>query len=204
MYNSFIYRILEWIMRLAYVQLLWVVFTLIGLVAFGLFPATFSVFHVVRRWLRGDTDVSISKTFIGHYKAHFFKSNLLGLCVIFGVALIAVNLIFIDVTAPGDLMLIHILLFAVILLYALFLFYLFPAFVHFEGSILKVVRNAFLFMLISPVHTALMAVSLAALGAIFYFLPPLAFIFGMTAYSLTTTWFALMAFNKLNSKAPNS
>ncbi len=44
-----LYRICEWVMRLAYVNLLWIGIFWLGLVVFGFFPSSAAMFAVVRK-----------------------------------------------------------------------------------------------------------------------------------------------------------
>lgn len=76
------YRISEWIMRFAYVNILWIAFTLIGLVFLGFFPATASLFAVVRKWIQGNNEVPIFSFFWTNYKSSFLKSNILGISIV--------------------------------------------------------------------------------------------------------------------------
>lgn len=76
--NGFVgvlYRTSEWIMRLVYLNLLWIAFSLLGIVLFGFFPATAAMFSVVRKWIMGETDVRVFKEFWQTYRKEFWKSN---------------------------------------------------------------------------------------------------------------------------------
>lgn len=74
------YLLLEWVMWLAYINLLWIGSALIGLIVFGIFPATVAMFTVIRHLLLKDTTgKQILKTFALTYKREFFKSNVIGL-----------------------------------------------------------------------------------------------------------------------------
>lgn len=81
------YKLLEWISRLAFLNILWISFSLLGLILFGFFPATVAMYSVVRKWMYGKEDVSIFRTFWTAYKQEFVKSNLLGL-IIFTIGVI--------------------------------------------------------------------------------------------------------------------
>lgn len=70
-----IYRVAEWIMRLALLNLLWLGFTIAGLIAGGLFPATQAAFAISRQWIRGETELPIFKTFLT-----YFKKKIIGKC----------------------------------------------------------------------------------------------------------------------------
>src|SRR5690625_7635570 len=72
------YRFTVWVVRLVYVNLLWILFTVIGLGVLGIMPATAAMFAVVRKWLRGEDDFPIFTTYKDAYKEEFLKANLLG------------------------------------------------------------------------------------------------------------------------------
>lgn len=76
--NGF-YRFCEWVMRLAYLNLLWIGFSLAGAVVFGLAPATAAMFAVTRQWVMGNTDIPVFQTFFQTFKKEWAKSSVLGL-----------------------------------------------------------------------------------------------------------------------------
>lgn len=57
-----------WVMRLAYLNVLWILFSLAGLVVFGLMPATAAMFTVAREWAKGNTDAPVFSVFFGRLK----------------------------------------------------------------------------------------------------------------------------------------
>ena len=72
------FTVCQVISKLAYVNLLWVFFTALGLGVFGFMPATIALFAVTRKWVMGDKDVPVFKTFWKTYRKEFFKSTLFG------------------------------------------------------------------------------------------------------------------------------
>lgn len=48
------------------------VFTLLGLGVFGIMPATAALFAVMRKWIQGQDNVPVLKTFWQEYKGEFF------------------------------------------------------------------------------------------------------------------------------------
>lgn len=195
--SSAIYNILEWITRFAYLQLLWLLFTLVGGILFGFFPSTISMYAIIRRWLRGDTEFAIFKYFWRFYKNDFLKSNLLGVFLLLVGSIIGLDLYYIQQTSNTFLSWTSAPLFAFMILFLLLVFYVFPAFVHYELSIFLVIKNAFLIMLIHPLHSFLMLLCLASLAVIMYIIPALAFIFGASTVSFITMWLSLHAFNRV-------
>lgn len=201
---SAIYNILEWITKFAYVNLLWVVFTLVGGVILGFYPSTIAMFAMVRDWIRGNPDLPVLKTFWNYYKRDFLKSNLLGLFLNALFILIAIDLYYINSNLNEQLTWTYIPLFAFMLIVILFLFYIFPSFTHFDLKITGLIKNAFLIMMISPIHSFLIVVCLVALFIIMRAIPALFFIFGGTTYAFITTWLSLHAFNKIKEKQQSS
>src|SRR5699024_5867832 len=73
------YTLANWIMRLAYINVLWIAFSLVGIIIFASFTATIRMFTAIRKWIQGDGDIPIFMTFWATYKKEFLKSKLLSL-----------------------------------------------------------------------------------------------------------------------------
>lgn len=194
-----LYSIFEWITRFAFLNLLWILFTLLGGVILGFYPATISMFAMVRDWLRGKSDIPVFKNYWNYYKQDFWKSNLLGIFINVLFALIAIDIYYIQ-HANEQLTWTYVPLFAFMLIILIYLFYIFPSFVHYDLKILPLLKNAFLIMIISPIHSFLMMVCLISIFFIMQAVPALFFIFGGTTYAFITTWLSLHTFNKIQEK----
>lgn len=199
--SSYIYLALEWITRLAYLNFLWVVFSLLGGILFGFYPATVSMFAVCREWLKGNTDLPLFKTFWNFYKKEFIKSNLLGVFISVLLLVIVLDIFYIQSSPDEQLNWTYIPLFAFMLLITLFLFYLFPVFVHYDIKVPHVIKNAFLLMLVNPLATAGIIFCLVPLFYLMTLLPALAFLFGGSLYAFLTMWMTMHAFTKTQEKA---
>ena len=198
--NSFIYNLAEWITKFAYLNLLWILFTLLGGVFLGLFPSTISMFAVVRAWLKGDTDISVFRTFWKHYRDEFLKSNRLGVFVAVLIVFIALDIFYIQSSESNLLHWTYLPLFAFMLLFVMFLFYLFPSFVHFDTKLGQVIKNAFFIMLINPLTTILIFLCLIPFIYLISILPAIGFIFGGSVYAFISMRFSLHAFQKVHEK----
>ncbi|WP_235848515.1 YesL family protein [Litchfieldia alkalitelluris] len=184
------YRLSVWISKFAYVNLLWVTFTLVGLVILGFYPATAAMFAVLRKWIMGDTDVPVFKTFWQSYKQEFVKSNLLGLILtVIGVILIF-DLKFFQASENLILSSLFIPLLLVTFLFLLVLLYIFPVFVHFDIKLLQVLKNSFLIMVMNPLITIFMLVSLGALYYILIYVPGLIMFFSGSVAGYIIMFFA--------------
>lgn len=196
-WNNVLYSLFVWITRLALIHILWVSFTVAGGLLLGFFPSTAALFVIMRDWIRGKTDLPVLSSYWHYYKKNFWKSNRLGIYIMALGLLIGLDLWYIQSAAGEWFTWTRIPLFAFMLLFLLFLFYLFPAFVHFDLNVRNVLKQAFLIMLISPFHTLLILLCLAALFVFMYLVPGLAFLFGSSAYAFVTMWLCLHAFQRI-------
>ena len=201
--NNFIYQVTEWITRFAYLNVLWISFTLIGGVLFGFFPATIAMFAVTRQWLKGNTDKPILQSFWQYYRKDFLKSNLLGIFIVIIAIIIIADILYIKANNNEFLTWTYIPLFAFMLLFTMLLFYIFPTFVHYELKVGQVIKNATLIMLINPINTLLIFLCLVPLFFIMKTFPALLFIFGGSSYAFITMWISLQAFSRAQIKNDN-
>ncbi|MBE3553470.1 MAG: DUF624 domain-containing protein [Thermicanus sp.] len=206
-----LYRISEWIMRLSALNLLWIFtafpfFFLVLILLSGppfyfpvlfwmailspifFFPSTAASFAVARKWVIGQEDVPLFRTFFKGYKENYRYSFLGGCLYLLAGLVLGVNLYFYWLK-PG---LLKSLAYAAGLL-LLFLIASIPFFisslVHFNVNFRTLIRNSLLMTLISPFRALfLLLVSLFLLFlSIFYFPFLLAFFTG-SLLSLLSYW----------------
>ncbi len=79
-FSGGIFSFCNWFYRLAYLNILWIGFTLLGAVIFGFFPASVALLSVLRQLLQKKEPVIFS-AFWGYYKQEFKNSNKIGLIV---------------------------------------------------------------------------------------------------------------------------
>ncbi|MGN8645916.1 YesL family protein [Gracilibacillus sp. HCP3S3_G5_1] len=190
----------EWITRFAYVNVLWIGFTLLGLVFFGIFPATIAMFTVIRQWIMGNTETPVFSTFWNTYRKEFFKSNLFGLCFYLIGLLFYINLQFIAINQEGFYEIVKIPLYIFMLAISLTLLYVLPTYVHFELRFTDVWKNAFLIMLIHPLHNISMVVGSAAVLYVMWLLPGSLFFFGASIVGYIIMGTCYHTFKKVAAK----
>src|SRR5690625_4426503 len=71
------YKFGQWIIRLIWLNTLIIVFTLMGLILFGIMPTTIAAFATVRKWIQKNTEVPLFQTFFYYYKKNFITGNIL-------------------------------------------------------------------------------------------------------------------------------
>lgn len=191
------YKLSNWIMRFAYVNVLWIIFSLVGLIIFGFFPATTAMFNVIRKWVQGHDDLPIFETFWKTYRKKFLKSNLLGLIIFMIGCILYIDMISLRQSVNGFLQFAYYPLLLMILLFFLTLLYVFPVFVYYEAKLLQVIKNAFLIMIMSPLITFMMMVSVVIVFYFLQLLPGLSLFFSGSVLAYVITWSFHFAFVKI-------
>ncbi|MGV2939682.1 YesL family protein [Mesobacillus sp. LC4] len=190
----------EWITKFAYINLLWIGFSLAGLIVLGYFPATIAMFTIIRKWLKGETEIPIFRTFWTTWKSEFFRSNGLGLLVATVVGLIVFNLVFVERSGDGFTSVIQIPIYLFMFAAIMTILYLFPVYVHFELKWFQIVKNSFLIMLISPIENIVMIAGIVAVLFVVKFIPALGFFFGGSLIAAITMSAAYLVFGKMDRK----
>ncbi|AYV69583.1 MULTISPECIES: YesL family protein [Niallia] len=190
------YKLCDWIMKLAFVNLLWIAFSLLGLLIFGFFPATVAMFVIVRKLLMGNMDIPVFKTFWESYKTEFIKSNLLGFIVsILGYFLyIDINLL---KHTSGIMNVFYYPALLICLGFLLTICYVFPTFVHFDLKIYQVIKNAFIIMLMNPIATIIMVIGITAIYLLMTTVPGMIPLFCGSALAFIMMWSSFFAFTKI-------
>jgi uncharacterized membrane protein YesL len=194
------YAATEWISKFAYLNILWIGFSLAGLIVLGFFPATIAMFTIIRKWLKGETEVPIFRTFWTTWKSELFRSNGLGLLVAVVAGLIVFNLVFVERSANGFTSVIQIPIYLFMFAAIMTILYLFPVYVHFELKWFQMVKNSFLMMLISPIENIVMITGIVAVLFVVKFIPALGFFFGGSLIAAIIMSAAYLVFGKMDRK----
>ncbi|EGL81480.1 protein of unknown function DUF624 [Caldalkalibacillus thermarum TA2.A1] len=158
-----IYAVCEWIMRLAYLNILWIVFTLLGGIILGIAPATTAMFTITRKWVRGEYYISLFSAFIDAYKKEFKNANLLFLILLSTGMILTIDLWFFKTMDGGVNPLLYYLTIFLLINYSIMTLYVFPVFVHYDLKLLQYFKHAWIIGIASPVQTALMGVCLVVM-----------------------------------------
>ncbi|RCW76890.1 YesL family protein [Saliterribacillus persicus] len=192
------YKVAEWVLNIAYLNILWIAFTLVGIVIFGLFPATTSMFTVIRKWVLGKRDIPIFQTFWSTYKKEIIKSNILGLIVIAVGGLLYLDFSYVSEQEGFFIQLTYYPLIILIVIYILSLLYVFPVYVHYDTKLIHVLKNSVLLMIMSPFITIMLMTGLVFVYFIMEFLPGLTPFFAASLFSYIIMWSCNFAFNKVS------
>lgn len=175
------YRISEWIMRFSVTNILWIVgalpvfffgfitlfstdeaqlqstlFLIAVLSPFLLFPSTSAMFALARKWVMGDADVSLLKTFFLGYKENYKQSMVGGIFFVVLLAILFFNFRFYS-GQTGFLALLSYLFIALTLILIIAVFNFFCITVHLHMGIWQVLKNSFLITIGQPIRSLFIA-----------------------------------------------
>lgn len=195
--TSGLYQLSEWITRLAYLNILWILFTLFGLIIFGIFPATASVFAVIRHWIKGEEGMPIFKTFWSEYKANFISTQIIGYILVIIGAILYFDYHFFSGQEGIIFGGIKILTGSVIFIYILVVLYIFPVFVHFKLKLFEYIKNALLISLSQLLLSIVMFIGTGLLYYAFFSISGLLIIFGISLPAYWISWVAQHVLKKI-------
>lgn len=193
------YKLSNWFMKLAFINILWIVFSLLGLIIFGLFPATIAMFSVVRA-LGKNPDEPIVKYFWQVYRKEFIKGNLLGIVIIIIGVISYFDIQFLKAANNSFLQLLYYPFILFNCMYFLTVMYIFPTYVHFNASNLQVIKNAFLIMVLNPLSTLYMITGVFIIYLGILYIPATIPFFSGSILALMIMVSATRAFQKIEQK----
>src|SRR5699024_902907 len=146
-------------------------YSIIGLVFFGLFPATAAMFAIVRKLvILDERDFNIFTIFLCFYRKDFLILNtfalfffIIGYFIYFNISFLVLNPNSFQFLYPGMIIL--------TLVYGMTLLYFFPVYVHFKLGFFQYIRQAFLLAVISPLEVIGVIVVAAILFAFIVWIP---------------------------------
>ncbi|WP_170885574.1 YesL family protein [Bacillus alkalicellulosilyticus] len=194
-----LFRISEWITRLAYINILWIFFSIVGFLVIGFFPSTVAMFTVMRKLVMREVDIPIFMTFWLTFKKELVKSNILGYIVSTLGIVLYINITFLQHSDTNiSFLLIPNMMIA--LLFLLTILYVFPVYVHYEYSIMAVLKNSLLLMIIHPIATMSMIIGSFTILIALNVLPAFSFFFSGSGFALLFTAISLWVFDRILQK----
>lgn len=188
-----------WILKVAYLNILWILFSFVGLGIFGIFPSTGAMFTIVQKWLRKDPVDKLFITFWKYYKAEFVSLNKFGLFFfLFGYFLVY-DFIFSLLNSDKLLFLIPIIGFIAISFFLILLFF-FPLYTQFEMTFFQYLKQSFLVGASSLKETVIIFTSCILMLILIKFFPGIIPFFTGSVLALVITWSSNRALHKISSR----
>lgn len=195
---KWVYEIGNWLAKLMYVHLLWVLFTLLGLVIFGITPATAAMVSVIHKWFDQKEDFPIFKHFFSAYKDQFIKANGVGLLLIAVGAFLYVDIRISQQVIQSNYF--HAFLLFICFLYFITLLYFFTIFTRYQLRFLYYFRQSFLIAIARPFETIAMIICLVLLSYVYAYLPVLIILMGSSLTLFPVVWFGYRACVQVEEK----
>lgn len=193
------YRVSVIISRLAYMNLLWILFTLVGFGLFGIMPATVALFAVMRKWVIQKEEFPLFSTFWQYYKEEFMKANGFGLFFAFFSLILYINFTLATDQVFWMTMVRYVLLVLTIVFFMTFLLF-FPVYVHVKNKGTHYIKTAFLLSLAYPQYMIVMGIAIVAIQYLLMFLPGLIPFFTASLVCYVMTKIASIIFKIVENK----
>ena len=185
-----------WILKVAYLNLLWIGFSILGGVVFGLFPSTGAMYSITKKWINKEHVGRMHKEFWKVYKNEFFKLNQFGLIFILVGYVLVYDFLFLQMNA-GKLVFLNPILGFLSICYLVTLFYFFPVYTQFDLKFFQYIKQSFLIAASCVIETMAMVTSFFLLGIIVWFVPGIIPLFTGSVLALCFTWCSLRAIEKI-------
>jgi Predicted integral membrane protein len=188
-----LYRICEWIMRFSVINVLWVICSIPFLLAalpvltventgqltmvliisgviapFVLFPATAAMFTVARKWVLGDVDVPLFKTYFRGYKENYRQSMFGGIIYSLLFLLFVVNMRF-YAELTNSLQFLSVMFLVLIAVLCVSLFHFFSILSHLHMSVFQIIKSSLLITIGRPLTSIMIAITSAVILYISFF-----------------------------------
>ncbi|MGE7605863.1 YesL family protein [Peribacillus frigoritolerans] len=189
-----IYKLCNWITHFAYLNLLWIIFTLLGGVILGIIPSTVAMFAIARKTAMGEADISVSGTFWRTYRAEFFRANSLALIITVIGFFWYFDLYFFRQFEGAFYTILNYLMILIGMVYFMLLLYIFPVFVHYDLKIYQYLTHALKIGFLRPTTIGFMFIGSLSTYYFFIYLPGLIPIFGISFFVYFNMWVAYKSF----------
>jgi uncharacterized membrane protein YesL len=198
-FSNAVYTFCDWVARLAYINLLWILFTLSGFVIFGFFPATIAMLATLRQFIRKNHP-PVFQTFWQYYKKEFFNSNKLGLILV-GICLILfINIRFLQSTSSEMSSFLFYSSIIMCGIYFLIICYTLASYVEVDQPLGTHLKNALLITISNPLPSLFIIFGFAAVYFAVTYLSGLGFFFSVSILGLVILSSANLAYKNVLKK----
>ncbi|MBS4178215.1 YesL family protein [Lederbergia citrea] len=193
-------RILHWIIRLGVLSGLWFLFSFLGVLVAGVFPATVAALGVSREWVKGNYEIHIWQTYKKIYRQEFVGANILGWILSIGGALLYINYRVMANTADEILFIIPFAFYLILFFYSIIVLWSFPLLAHYQAPWYQHIKNAFIIG-ISKIHYSIF-IGMVIFIVIYISLELPAFIpfFSISIATTGCMWFSMQVFKKVDDR----
>lgn len=196
----------DYFVLLLYVNLLWLVFTLLGGIIFGWAPSTAAMFAVMRGKLMEKPD-SVFSIFWHTYRKEFWKTNGLNLIIILVAFILYTNIQYFEVESAALYAAVRYIMIGIIILGGMMILYMFPLIVHYEAKLFHHMKSALLLIVYKPIRTLFAAASCAVVSQFLFVFPVFVPFLGLSLFALvimTITYYTFQHVEEKNERLQES
>lgn len=199
-----LYQLCKWITQFAYLNILWVCFTLFGGVVFGLFPSTVALFTIARKHTMGENGFPIFRTYLQTFLNEILRANRLGWFIVLIGMIWYFDLYFFRQFEGLFYAIMNLVMVILGLVYIILLLYILPVYVYYDLKFLQYIKQALMIAFLRPGN--LLLIFLGTLGAYYFYItfPGLIPLFGVTFLVYFQMWVAFNCFASIQSYAQKS
>jgi len=190
----------NWIVHLAYINVLWFLHSAIGLFILGVFPSTVALFSIIRQRLKHGSVSAVWSTYHKAFKDNFVSSNVVGYLYM-GVGIITyVDFKFLQLQDSMIFITLSYSLLIFLLIYGVMGLFLFPMLTHYELKILHYFKYTFIIMVSHPANLLLTIIGLIVIWIVMLFIPGLLLFYGLSIPAYIIMWSNYRVYKKIDMK----
>lgn len=198
--GKILFYIAEVIYKFVALNVLWLIFFLLGLGVFGFMPATVALFRIQRKWMRGEKEIPLFTSFYKYYKEEFVSSNVIGLLFVPIIYILYVNYAFVPYFYDQAIQAyIYIIIIGVSTIVLMTLLNIFSVKAHFDYKTFQYIKVAFGLVFVRPLVTLMQAVWLVAYILVALYYPKVFIVIGVSVFSFVIMQLNYSVFKKFNA-----
>lgn len=182
------FKAVTWLMRFAHVNVLWIIFTIGGLVVFSGGPATLALTKIIVKWHRGEEDFSLLTVYIDTFKTDYLKSTALFIMLLILGTVSVFNLYF-SISLGLPIIIISLAIIAVII-YLLIFVSTYMVSVHYDLkqlSFYSLFKKSMLLIVLNPPDSLIVLLSVVSILLINLRFPGLILFFSTSTVMYVTS-----------------
>ncbi|WP_082233004.1 YesL family protein [Halobacillus massiliensis] len=190
-------KLLMWITKLTLLNMLWFLYSVLGLVVGGVFPATVSALGVAKKWLAGEREIKTHLMFKEIFKREFKSANKLGWTLTIIGILLYINYRLIDNDQGQLSILVPAAFYIIVFLYLLITLWSFPMLTYYQTTTFKYIKNSLVIGL-TKLHISL-AIGVLLFAVTYHSLniPVLFLFFYISSCAIGWMWLAIRVFTAI-------
>ncbi|WP_318615594.1 YesL family protein [Sporosarcina sp. YIM B06819] len=194
-FNRIAYKMIEVI----YINVLWILFSAIGLGLFGIFPATAAMFIVVRKLINNEESIKIFPAYWTSFRSNFLQANGFGMIFLLIAYFFYFDFYFLQLNS-GKLEFLYPVLIFILISGIVTLLFFFPVYAHFDLKFFQYFKQSLFISITSPIEVIAIGASAAIIFFVTTILPGIIPIFTGSVFAYAATFISIRAFARIERR----